>query len=84
VSKALAPNGSKAVYLATGTNFPDGLAGDPVAGLRGAPMLLAPADRLPPEVAAELQRLNPSTVIILGSSGVVSDGVRIAIAALWP
>jgi subtilisin family serine protease/putative cell wall-binding protein len=84
VSKALAPNGSKAVYLATGTNFPDGLAGDPVAGLRGAPMLLAPADRLPPEVAAELQRLNPSTVIILGSSGVVSDGVRNAIAALWP
>ena len=84
VSRALAPGGSSVVYVATGTNFPDALAGDPVAGLRGAPLLLLPSNRLPAEVAAELRRLNPATVVILGASGVVSDGLRSAIASLWP
>jgi hypothetical protein len=47
-------------------------------------MLLLPSNRLPDEVAAELRRLDPSTVIVLGSAGVVSDPLRNAIAALWP
>lgn len=84
VSRSLAPNGSRTVYIATGTNFPDGLSGDPVAGLRGAPLLLVPSNQLPAVVAAELQRLNPSTVIVLGSAGVVSDALRSAIGNLWP
>jgi putative cell wall-binding protein len=84
VSRSLAPSGSAVVYVSTGVNFPDALAGDPVAGLRGAPLLLLPSNRLPAEVAAELQRLNPSTVVILGASGVVSDGLRAAISGLWP
>jgi hypothetical protein len=39
---------------------------------------------LPQVVADELRRLNPSTVIVLGGSGVVSDSVLGAIRALWP
>jgi putative cell wall-binding protein len=84
VSRSVAPSGSAVVYVSTGVNFPDALAGDPVAGLRGAPLLLLPSNRLPAEVAAELQRLNPSTIVILGASGVVSDGLRAAISGLWP
>jgi subtilisin family serine protease/putative cell wall-binding protein len=84
VSRSLAPSGSAVVYVSTGVTFPDALAGDPVAGLRDAPLLLVPSNRLPAEVAAELRRLNPSTVVILGASGVVSDGLRAAISGLWP
>ena len=40
-----------AVYLATGSNFPDALSAVPAAGRLGAPLLLVQRDRLPPTVA---------------------------------
>lgn len=67
------------VYVATGANFPDGLSGGPIAGIAPGPLLLVPANALPSAVASELQRLSPSRVVILGSSGVVSDAVARAI-----
>lgn len=72
------------VFVATGKSFPDGLAVGPVAGWWQGPLLLVPGSRLPSEVAAELRRLDPTNVVIVGGSGVVSDGVRDAIRALWP
>jgi putative cell wall-binding protein len=72
------------VYIATGVNFPDALAGGPAAGREGAPLLLVPGTWLPSSVADELVRLNPSTVVILGSTGVVSNGVVSAIRSLFP
>lgn len=84
VSRALSPDGSSVVYIATGLNFPDALAGSPVAGLRAAPLLLVPSNRLPAEIADELRRLNPSTIIFLGASSAIPEGMRTAIAGLWP
>jgi putative cell wall-binding protein len=72
------------VYVATGANFPDALAGGPVAGRDGRPLLLVPATGLPDVVRAELLRLNPSSVIILGSTGVVSDAIVGQLQALFP
>lgn len=72
------------VYIATGTSFPDGLSVGPVAGWWRGPLLLVPGNRLPPEVAAELRRLDPTNVVIVGGSGVVSEGVRDSIRAIWP
>jgi putative cell wall-binding protein len=72
------------VYIATGANFPDALAGGPVAGMNGAPLLLVPASGVPDVVRQELLRLNPSTVIILGSTGVVSDAIVGQLQALFP
>lgn len=77
-----AANAPATVYVAVGSNFPDGLAGGPVAGLAPGPLLLVPSNALPASVSAELQRLSPSKVVILGSSGVVSDGVARAIDAV--
>jgi putative cell wall-binding protein len=77
-----AANAPSTVYVAVGSNFPDGLAGGPVAGLAPGPLLLVPSTTLPASVSAELQRLSPSKVVILGSSGVVSDGVARAIDAV--
>lgn len=79
-----AANGPSTVYVATGANFPDGLAGSPVAGSLPGPLLLVPANTLPSAVAAELQRLAPDTVVVLGGSGAISDGVVSAINAVVP
>jgi putative cell wall-binding protein len=72
------------VYLATGANFPDALAGGPVAGIWNVPLLLVPASGIPDVVAQELLRLNPSTVVILGSTGVVSDAIVSQLQSLFP
>lgn len=66
------------VFLATGQNFPDALAGAVAAARRGGPILLVSAGRLPAETAAELTRLNPGRVTLLGGSGVIGDAVLTA------
>lgn len=71
------------VYLATGTQFPDGLAGAAPAARARGPLLLTTPSSLPDPVAAELRRLNPSTVVVLGGSGSVSSTVINQIHSLW-
>lgn len=63
------------VYLATGQNFPDALAAGPAAGYDWAPMLLTGRDALPAATAAELDRLDPDRVVVVGGTGAVSDAV---------
>ncbi len=79
-----APNSVGKVYIAAGTSFADGLPAGPVAGLHGAPLLLVPSTALPASVAAELRRLDPTSVIIVGGTSIVREAVRIQIRALWP
>ncbi|WP_404290946.1 peroxidase family protein [Glutamicibacter arilaitensis] len=55
------------VYLTTRANFPDALSIASVAGTRGGPVLLVPPNgSLPELVQAELTRLQPATIVILG------------------
>lgn len=67
------------VFVATGENFPDGLAGAAVAGKLGAPLLLVRGDSIPQVIADELARLDPDTIVILGGSHVVSNAVAAAL-----
>ncbi|MEV7631302.1 cell wall-binding repeat-containing protein [Microbacterium sp. NPDC089318] len=60
------------VYLASGTNFPDALAGAAAAGNAGAPVLLTRPDSLPAETADALRELKPSQIVALGGVGAVS------------
>ena len=69
------------VFIATGTRFPDALTGAPVAGKLGAPLLLTDPNTLPPVIAAELTRLKPAKIVILGGPGAVSDAVLVAARA---
>jgi len=73
--------GVPVAYIATGRNFPDALAGVAAAGSVGGPILLTQPDRLPAETSAELNRLRPGRIVVLGGSGVVSDAVLGALAA---
>lgn len=69
------------VYIASGTNFADALAGAAAGGHIGGPVLLTPADSMPAAVIAEIERLDPVRVIVLGGPAVVSDNVAAQIAA---
>ena len=60
------------------------LAGAAPVGHADGPLLLVPGTSIPASVAAELDRLNPARIIILGGTGVVSDGVKQALAAYVP
>jgi len=77
ISRQGFPAGAQAVVLTTGENYPDGLAAAPLAKAYGGPILLTPTTGVTPEVAAELQRLNPSQVFLVGlSSSTVGAQVR--------
>lgn len=75
---------ARAVVLATDANYPDALAGTPLAVARHAPVLLTPPASLDPAVATEIQRVlaRGSTVYILGGSAAVSQTVTSQVEAL--
>lgn len=69
-------NGSGPVYVARGDVLVDALA---AGTLTGGPILLVPRCSAPPaEVVAEVKRLNPSTVIGLGSATCASTLAAVA------
>lgn len=74
--------GVPVAYVATGTAFPDALAAGPAAGRAGGPVLLTWRDELPGATIAELQRLRPGRIVVLGGPAAVSDAVAAALAAL--
>jgi len=67
ITKSMFPDGVDTVYLATGTTFPDALSVAPLVAHKGAALLLTAKDKLSPGVAAELKRLAPKTVVLIGS-----------------
>lgn len=70
------------VYIASGENFPDALAGGPAASHVGMPLLLVPrTGTLPTVVADELRRLEPSFITIFGGTGAVSASMATQLKA---
>lgn len=63
------------VVLANGRNYPDALAGVPLAYSLNAPILLTEADSLVAATKAEITRLGATRVVILGGTGVISADV---------
>jgi glucose/arabinose dehydrogenase/putative cell wall-binding protein len=72
---AFAP-GRPTVYLATGATFADALAGTPAAAREGAPILLVHRTCVPDVVRAELARLAPERIVILGGTAAVAERVE--------
>lgn len=73
--------GVPVVYVATGTNFPDALAGGAAAARDGGPLLLVEPDAIPASVGSELSTLAPSRIVILGGTASVSASVQTALQA---
>jgi putative cell wall-binding protein len=82
VSKHGFPNGAPAAVVAFGGNFPDALCAAPLAHAYGGPVLLTPTAALPDAVIAELTRLAPSRVFVVGSGTVVSPHVQTQLGQL--
>jgi spore germination protein YaaH/putative cell wall-binding protein len=80
VSAAFHGPSAPVVLVATGENFPDGLSAGPAAGVVDAPLLLVRRETVPSATAAELTRLAPQRVVVVGSTGVISDAVVAALA----
>jgi putative cell wall-binding protein len=62
-------------YVATGAGFADALAGAAAGALRGGPVLLVERDSVPSATAAELERLRPASIVVLGGTGAVGSAV---------
>ncbi|HWP61998.1 MAG TPA: S8 family serine peptidase [Candidatus Binatia bacterium] len=80
ISAATFGPGVPVAYVATGLNFPDALAAAAAAGFRGGPVLLVTRDAIPAPTATELGRLRPERIVVVGSTGVVGNGVAAALA----
>lgn len=72
---AAAFDAADTVYVATGSNFPDALAAGAAAGAAAAPVLLVEQGSVPPQTVAELDRLDPDTIYVVGGTGAISAGV---------
>jgi len=66
-------------YVASGLNFPDGLAASAAAGAEQGVLLLVRPDEIPAVTAAELARLRPARIVVVGGEGVVSAVVMAAL-----
>ena len=76
-------NSADTVYISSGMNYPDALSAAPAAVRAGAPLLLTNPTSLPTDIAAEITRLHPSRIVILGGTGTVSADVEAAIEGLY-
>ncbi len=63
------------VFLASGEDFPDALAGSALAGHLQVPLLLTRTNRLDASTIARLRRLSAREVVLLGSEAAVSTSV---------
>ena len=73
-------SGRPAIYLATGIAYPDALAGGPAAAMLDVPLLLVAPDRLPAPTAAQLDRIKPARLVVLGGLAAIRDEVAAAAA----
>ncbi|MDR0880529.1 MAG: N-acetylmuramoyl-L-alanine amidase [Clostridioides sp.] len=75
ISKEAYPNGTKTVILVNGAKSSDGVGATPLASTYDAPILLSEKDKLPASTKAELQRLKPSRIVVIGDATSVSEKV---------
>jgi putative cell wall-binding protein len=84
ISQMIYPGGAAVVYLAVGTNYPDSMVAGGAAVLEQAPVLLVQPTQLPAATRAELLRLGPTKVVIVGGTGAISQGVADQVKAALP
>lgn len=64
------------VYLATGADFPDAMAGAALAGAQSAPLYIVPPTCVPRRVLNDLARLDPDRIVLLGGTPTLSTAVE--------
>lgn len=82
ISRSSQQPGVDRVYVTTSAKFPDAMAGAAPAARDGHPVLLVGGQSIPAETRAELQRLQPGEIVVLGGPLAVSEAVA-AELGLW-
>jgi len=80
-SPSLAIGGLKTALIATGTNFPDALAGGPAAYANKLPILLV-SDTVPQATKDAISAMGIKKAVILGGTAAVSDAVKTQLDSL--
>jgi N-acetylmuramoyl-L-alanine amidase/putative cell wall-binding protein len=75
------PDGAETVILASGESWPDSLAAAPLSGALDAPLLLTPSASLASPTAAEIARLRPERIVVLGGESALAPEVAAQAAA---
>lgn len=76
VDERVITEGTDTVFVVTGLEFADALTGIPIAAVTRSAVLMVGADGIPPEVATELRRLQPRTIIVLGGTAAVTTQIE--------
>ena len=69
ISKLGYPQGAPALVLATGDDYTEAVCAAPLAAAYEAPILLVPPEGMRTDLSAEIQRLDPSRIFLVGVSG---------------
>ena len=75
ISRSAFPNGADRVVLVNGYSFADSLSAAPLAAKQHAPVLMVNAGNMPEVTRAEIRRLKPKYITVVGGDGVVGNGV---------
>jgi putative cell wall-binding protein len=75
------PAGTASAFVATGADFPDALSASAAAGATHGPLLLTQPTALPSSIAAQLSRIGPSRIAVVGGDDVVGDAVQASLTA---
>ncbi|MGZ2225028.1 cell wall-binding repeat-containing protein [Glutamicibacter nicotianae] len=73
IAKKFWPKGSQRQFIATASDFPDGLTGAVVASYNGAPLLLSEKSCMPSSIASAMRAMNGWTNVLLGGPLVLDD-----------
>lgn len=76
VARAAYPGAAPVVVVASGETFPDALSAGPAASVMGGPLLLTGSSVLPASTKAEIARLKPSKIYIVGGPAAISTDVE--------
>lgn len=72
------------VYVANGLAFPDALGASAAAARSGGPLLMTRQDSVPAATVAEIQRLHPPRIVVVGGVGAVGNAAYDKLATLAP
>ncbi|UDF12431.1 ThuA domain-containing protein [Antiquaquibacter oligotrophicus] len=82
ISQEAYPDGAPVVYVANGEFYADALSAGPAAAYEGGPLLLVRPGELPAVISAEIARLDPEKIVVVGGVNSVSETVFGQLAGL--
>ncbi|QHF25792.1 hypothetical protein GTU73_18535 [Rathayibacter sp. VKM Ac-2804] len=84
VTRAYFPDDLPVLYVASGEKWADALSAGPAAATQDGALLLTNRDDVPDVLAAEITRLSPRRIVVVGDAFSVSDAVYDRLATFAP